>query len=171
MSAKNKEHEVQAIHPLHQKASGSIALAEFFPKGFFDKVVVTMTSYSEFDEDNEETNEEQSAPLKRDKVIIVLEALPVHVAWHQNFHLWEDMHEQIVVTIHHTKLYTDKVKDVPLTRSPTQYATCNTAVIFTDDNLLLGSKPHNCPLFVTGYIRGQMVKWILVDGSSAVNII
>jgi len=44
-------------------------------------------------------------------------------------------------------------------------------VTFTDDDLLLGSKPHNHPLFVTEYIRGQMVKQILVDGGSAVNIL
>ena len=41
---------------------------------------------------------------------------------------------------------------------------------FIDDDLLLGSKPHNRPLFVTGYVRGQKVKRILVHGGSAVNI-
>jgi len=30
--------------------------------------------------------------------------------------------------------------------------------------------PHNHPLFITGYIREQKVKWILVDRWSAVNI-
>jgi len=44
------------------------------------------------------------------------------------------------------------------------------AVKLTDDNLLLGFKPRNCPLFVTRYIRGQMVNRILVDGGSKVNI-
>ena len=53
---------------------------------------------------------------------------------------------------------------------PAQCATCNTAVSFTDEDLLLGSKPHNRPLFVIGYIRGQKVKLILVDGGSAINI-
>jgi len=37
-------------------------------------------------------------------------------------------------------------------------------------DLLLGSKPHNCPLFVTGYIREQNLKLILIDGGPAVNI-
>jgi len=40
----------------------------------------------------------------------------------------------------------------------------------TEEYLLLGSKPHNRPLFVTGYIQGQKVKCILVDVGSAVNI-
>jgi len=34
----------------------------------------------------------------------------------------------------------------------------------------LGSKPHNRPLFVIGYIMEQKVKYILVDRGSAVNI-
>ncbi|KAK9756753.1 hypothetical protein RND81_01G118700 [Saponaria officinalis] len=37
-------------------------------------------------------------------------------------------------------------------------------------NFLLGSKPHNRPLFVSYYIREQQVSRILVDGGSAVNI-
>ena len=81
------------------------------------------------------------------------------------------MHEQVVIALHHTKLYADRVKAV---KEPAkllaQCATCNTAVSFTDEDLLLGSKPHNCLLFITGYIRGQKVKRILVDGGSAINI-
>jgi len=30
-------------------------------------------------------------------------------------------------------------------------------VTFTDDDLLLGSKPHNRPLFVAGYVKEQKV--------------
>ncbi|KAK4404339.1 hypothetical protein Sango_0802500 [Sesamum angolense] len=42
---------------------------------------------------------------------------------------------------------------------------------FTDEDLLLGSKPHNRPLFVIGYVREQKVNRILFDGGSAVNIL
>lgn len=44
-------------------------------------------------------------------------------------------------------------------------------VSFIDDNLLLGSTPHNRPLFVTGYVCEQKVNRILVDDCSAVNIL
>ena len=54
--------------------------------------------------------------------------------------------------------------------TPVQCASCNIVVTFTDDDLLLGSKPHSCPLFVAGYIKEQMVDRILVDEGSAVNI-
>jgi len=81
------------------------------------------------------------------------------------------MREQVTATMHQAKPYADEVKEAKEpAKLPTQCVTCNTAVSFTDDNLLLGSKPHNRPLFVTGYVRGQKGKWILVDGGSAINI-
>jgi len=49
-------------------------------------------------------------------------------------------------------------------------ASCNIAGTFTDDDLLLGSKPYNRRLFVNGYIREQNLNGILVDGGSAINI-
>ena len=36
---------------------------------------------------------------------------------------------------------------------------------------MLGSKPHNRPLYVFGYAREQKIDRILIDGGSAVNIL
>ncbi|KAL0362105.1 UNVERIFIED_CONTAM: hypothetical protein Scaly_1165700 [Sesamum calycinum] len=44
-------------------------------------------------------------------------------------------------------------------------------ITFTNEDLFLGSKPHNRPLFVVGYVRDQKVNRILIDGGSAVNIL
>ncbi|KAL0286808.1 UNVERIFIED_CONTAM: hypothetical protein Sangu_2720500 [Sesamum angustifolium] len=44
---------------------------------------------------------------------------------------------------------------------------CMSTITFTDEDLLLGSKPYNHPLFV----REQKVNRILIDGGSAVNIL
>jgi len=86
------------------------------------------------------------------------------MSWKQIFHLPEEMREQVVDALYHAKLYVDKVKAIKEpAKFPTQCTTCNIAVSFTDEDLLLGSKAHNRPLFVTGYIRGQKVKCILVD--------
>ena len=72
-------------------------------------MVVNITSCSE--SDNDETNEELSVILKRDdKVLTILEVLPVHMCWQQIFHLLEEMREQIIVAIRQAKLYADKVK-------------------------------------------------------------
>ncbi|KAL0295177.1 UNVERIFIED_CONTAM: hypothetical protein Sangu_2512700 [Sesamum angustifolium] len=48
---------------------------------------------------------------------------------------------------------------------------CMSTINFTDIDLLLGSKPHNRPLFVAGYVREQKVNSILNDRGSAVNIL
>ncbi|KAL0284853.1 UNVERIFIED_CONTAM: hypothetical protein Sangu_2806500 [Sesamum angustifolium] len=48
---------------------------------------------------------------------------------------------------------------------------CMSIITFSDEDLLLGSKPHNRPLFVAGYVREQKVNRICIDGGSAVNIV
>ncbi|KAL0411752.1 UNVERIFIED_CONTAM: hypothetical protein Slati_3764900 [Sesamum latifolium] len=47
---------------------------------------------------------------------------------------------------------------------------CCATLSFTDEDLLLGFKPHSRPLFVLGFIQEQRVNRILIDGGSAVNI-
>ena len=42
-----------------------------------------------------------------------------------------------------------------------------TRINFFDEDLLLGSTPHNRPLFIVGYIREQKVNHILIDDGSA----
>ena len=48
---------------------------------------------------------------------------------------------------------------------------CFSDLTFTDEDLLLGSKPHNRPLYVFGYAREQKIDCILIDEGSAVNIL
>ncbi|KAL0416579.1 UNVERIFIED_CONTAM: hypothetical protein Slati_3489800 [Sesamum latifolium] len=48
---------------------------------------------------------------------------------------------------------------------------CMSTITYTDEDLLLGSKPHNRPLFLAGYVRKQKVNRILIDGGSALNIL
>ena len=69
----------------------------------------------------------------------------------------------MALALQHPELYLDKVKDVgePI-ESSTKCASCNFSLPFIDEDLLLGSKPHNQPLFVFGYIFGQRVNHILM---------
>jgi len=68
------------------------------------------------DEDGEEDvqadAQEASSPSTDDKVLAVLEILPELMSWKQIFHLGEEMREQVVVALHHAKLYVDKVKAI-----------------------------------------------------------
>ncbi|TYK24843.1 ty3-gypsy retrotransposon protein [Cucumis melo var. makuwa] len=45
------------------------------------------------------------------------------------------------------------------------------SIDFSDEDLLLGSKLRNKPLYVFGYVRGHRVDRILIDNGSAINII
>ena len=47
---------------------------------------------------------------------------------------------------------------------------CMSKIIFSNKDLLLGSTPHNRPLFITRYTQEQIVNRMLLDGGSAVNI-
>jgi len=77
----------------------------------------------------------------------------------------------MVIALQHLEIYAERVKAVvEMLKTPVQCASYNMAVTFTDDELLLGSKPHNRPLFVAGYIKEQKVETILVDGGPAVHI-
>jgi len=79
--------------------------------------------------------------------------------WRQIFNLLKETHQHVVVALQNPKLYANKVNDVgKLTSDVAQYAACNLSITFSNDDLLLGSKPHNCPLFITAYIREQKVK-------------
>jgi len=57
----------------------------------------------------------------------------------------------MIIALQHPYIYAEKVKGaVEVSKTPVQCASCNTAITVTDDDLLLGSKPHNCPLIVVG---------------------
>jgi len=48
---------------------------------------------------------------------------------------------------------------------------CTTEISFNDEDLLFGSKLHNQPFFIKGYINEKMVNHILVDDGSIINIL
>ena len=48
---------------------------------------------------------------------------------------------------------------------------CSETVTFTDDDMMLGEKLHNRPLFVSGDLAGERIGRILLDPGSAVNIL
>ncbi|KAL0378519.1 UNVERIFIED_CONTAM: hypothetical protein Sradi_3157400 [Sesamum radiatum] len=58
----------------------------------------------------------------------------------------------------------------PRTNRRRPLVSCCATLSFTDEDLLLGSKSHNRPLFILGFIQEQRVNRILIDGGSAVNI-
>ena len=109
----------------------------------------------EGEEDAQEDPQKASSSNIDDRVLAVSEGLPERMSWKEIFQLPEEMREQVMATMSYAKAYADKGKEVKEpTKLPTQCTACNAAVSFTDDDLLLGLKPHNRPLFITSYIRG-----------------
>ncbi|KAL0404339.1 UNVERIFIED_CONTAM: hypothetical protein Sradi_2074700 [Sesamum radiatum] len=58
-----------------------------------------------------------------------------------------------------------------LSNTKTSDEECMSAMTFTNEDLLLDSKPHNKSLFVTCYTSEQRVNRILIDGGFMINIL
>ena len=96
----------------------------------------------------------ENSPGEMDRTLATLQAILIRLNWGQMFSLFDEIHRHMVIALQNPEIYTDKVKGVEeMSEGAIQCASCNTAVTFTDDNILLWSKPHNRPLFVTRYIR------------------
>jgi len=109
-----------------------------------------MTSWYEMEDEENRDKEKQEKSLENiNKTLTVLEALPTCMDWRQIFNLPGEICQHLVVALQHPKLYADKVKDVGQSmKDVAQYVACNTTITFTDDDLLLGSKPDNRSLFI-----------------------
>jgi len=121
----DRKHKVQPVDLLEQEPLLPVTLEEFSPRDFLRKVAVNMVSCSELEdrdseEDVQDDVQEASAPSTDDKVLAVLEVLPECMSWKQIFHLPKEMREQVVIALHHAKLYADKVKAV---KEPTKLPT------------------------------------------------
>ena len=80
--------------------------------------------------------------------------MPICLNWWQIFSFPNEMCQHMVIALQHPEIYAEKVKGaIDMSETPAQCAFCNTVVTFIDDDLLLGSKPYNCPLFMAGYIK------------------
>ncbi|XP_074300563.1 uncharacterized protein LOC141631841 [Silene latifolia] len=114
---------------------------------------------------------QQSHSEKENKIVAALDALPTNMEWKQIFHLPKEKRKLIIRGLEKPELYAGKMKDkIEPPEQSIGCVSCNAALSFSDEDLLLGSKPNNRPLYVSGYIRGQKVKCILIDGGSGVNL-
>jgi len=131
-----------------------------------------MTSCSELEEETDEEGiSKKNCSREMNKTVAALKALPICLNWGQIFSFPNETRQHMVIALQHSEIYAEKVKGaVEMSETPVQCASCSSIITFTDDNLLLGSKPHNRPLFVAGYINEQKVDCILINGESAVTV-
>jgi len=106
-----------------------------------------------------------------DKTVAAQEAMPIPLDWGHIFSLPNETRQYMVITLQQPKICAERVQGViEMLGTAIQCASCNTTVTITDDDPLLGPKPHNRPLFMLGFVKEQKVDCILVDGGSVVNI-
>ena len=97
----------------------------------------------------------------------------IRLNWRHIFSLPNKTDQHMVVSLQHPEymLIESRVLLKCQKRTHVRCASCNMAITFTSDDLLLSSKPHNSPLFMIGFIKEQKFDCFLVDGGSTVNII
>ncbi|KAH0675715.1 hypothetical protein KY285_023516 [Solanum tuberosum] len=59
----------------------------------------------------------------------------------------------------------------PIEPSSQEAHTCDTKIIFTDNDLLFGETLHNRPLYMVGHVLKKKINRILIDEGSGVNIL
>ncbi|BFG34726.1 hypothetical protein CerSpe_210000 [Prunus speciosa] len=165
----------QESGPLVQEPRIPIMLGEYFPKVFFVRgpmEEVHMTTC--YQVDDEDASKGKSETHEEPKVSAQAEESPSHFNAEEVMQLPEAIRIALVKALMDLNIHPNKTRKAERLEHEFQdhaicCATC-ASITFTDEDLLLGSKPHNRPLFVSGYVREQKLSRMLVDGGSAVNI-
>ena len=76
-----------------------------------------------------------------------------------------------LLSCHHANEQEEDVKEETVEEPTESVEAYTTKIAFSDEDLLLGNKLHNRPLFVVGFAQGKRLNRILVDDGSAVNIL
>ena len=123
-------------------------------------------------EDEENILGVESRKTKEEEgVVSSLQHLPLLFSSHEMLQLPNEMRNALIQVLKNPTLYATKIKEGKMLEDESHnYAKYCATISFTDEDLQLGSKPHNQPMFVTGYIREQNITRILIDGGSVVNI-
>ena len=79
--------------------------------------------------------------------------------------------ENVLVACYHVDkektLIEPVIKESHVDSSNLSYGVCTTEISFNDEDLLLGSKLHNWPILIKGYVDKKMVNCILMDDGLA----
>ncbi|KAM1243698.1 hypothetical protein ACFX2G_035924 [Malus domestica] len=151
---------------MEQEPRIPVSLHEYFSNDFFQQCTIAACHMVEV--------EMEDITTEGEKTLMLEEGLPTHFSIEEALRLPKKMRRALVAVLESPNDHeTQESKDEGLKLRPHECATsCATydAINFTDEDLLLGSKPHNYPLFVSGYVREHKVNRMLVDGGSAINI-
>ncbi|KAI5342997.1 hypothetical protein L3X38_010873 [Prunus dulcis] len=124
--------------------------------------------------DDEDVSEGRSETHEEQKVLTQVEDSPSHFNIEDVVELPEAMRIALVKPLMDLNIHPNQIREAkklePESQDRAIYCPTCASITFTNEDLLLGSKPHNRPLFVSGYVREQKLSRMLVDGGSTVNI-
>ncbi|KAM1405252.1 hypothetical protein ACFX2F_000103 [Malus domestica] len=122
----------------------------------------------------EEPSEGKVIAIEEKNTLTTKEGLPTYLSIKEALLLSNEIRRVLAkILASHDNHAVQESNDEGLKLWPHEYATCCAtcdAINFMDEDLLLGSKPHNRHLLISGYIREHKVNRMLVDGGSAINI-
>ncbi|KAM1789817.1 hypothetical protein ACFX12_033939 [Malus domestica] len=157
---------------MEQEPRIPVSLHKYFPNDFFQQCTTVTCHMVEVE--MEEPSKGKAITTEEEKTITLEEGLPTHFSIEEALRLPNKMRRALaVVLVSPDNHEVQESMNEGLKLQPHECATCcaaEDAIHFTDEDLLLGSKPHNRHLFVSGYVREHKVNRMLVDGGSAINI-
>ena len=157
---------------MEQEPRIPVSLHEYFPKDFFQQCTTVACHMVEVE--IEEPSKGKAISTEEEKTFTSKEGLPTQCSIEEALQLPKKMRIALAAVLASPDDHeVQESKDEGSKLRPHECATCyaaQDAINFTDEDLLLGSKPHNRPLFISGYVREHKVNRMLVDGGSAINI-
>ncbi|KAM2661513.1 hypothetical protein EV2_023811 [Malus domestica] len=157
---------------MKQKPRILVSLHEYFLNDFFQQCTIVACHMVEVE--MEEPSKGKAIAIEGEIALTPKKGLPIHFSIEEALQLPKKMRRALVAVLASPNDHeVQESKDKGLKLRPHEYATCcaaQDAIHFTDEDLLLGSKPHNRHLFISGYVREHKVNRMLMDSGSAINI-
>ncbi|KAM1325671.1 hypothetical protein ACFX2H_046348 [Malus domestica] len=161
-----------AGEPMEQEPRIPVSLHEYFPNDFFQQCTIVACHMVEIE--IEEPSKGKDITTEGEKTLTLEEGLQTHFSIEEALRLPNKMRIALAAVLESPNDHeVQESKNKGFKLRPHEYATCcaiEDTIHFTDEDLLLGSKPHNRHLFVSGYVREHKVNRMLVDGGLAINI-
>ena len=141
-------------------------MEEFFPRNFFqNNSVETVHTVSHCKIQDEKEDVDHGGPSE---TLSSLEKLQSQLDEVEPLQSSTSPKEVLTQALEKPEMYTPSTNTLQQTQ---ECYVCSPDLTFTDEDLLLGSKPHNRPFYVSGYAREQKIDCILINGGLAVNIL
>ncbi|XP_008237555.1 PREDICTED: uncharacterized protein LOC103336290 [Prunus mume] len=163
ISARDKKKEVKRMEPSREVDRRRRTLKELEEKTY-------PFTDSDVAGDDEDVSEGRFETHEEQKVL----TQPLHFNIEEAVELPEAISVALVNALMDLNIHPNRIREAKKLEPESQdraicCATC-ASITFTNEDLLLGSKPHNYPLFVSGYVQEHKFSRMLVDGVSVVNI-